>query len=36
VFHGRPDPDEALTGYKGRKLHHHIKAAPWISDHWRL
>lgn len=35
VFHGRPDPDEALRGYKGRKPHHHIRPAPWISDYWK-
>jgi hypothetical protein len=34
VFHGRPDPDEAIRGFKGRKLHHHIQAAPWIADFW--
>jgi hypothetical protein len=36
VFHGRPDPDEAITGYQGRKLHHRMLAAPWIKEHWRL
>lgn len=35
VFHGRPDPDEAIQGYKGKKPHHHMKAAPWILDHWK-
>lgn len=34
VFHGRPDPDEAITGYRGRKPHHHMLAAPWVADHW--
>jgi len=34
VFHGRPDPDEAIRGYRGRKPHHHTKPAPWIADHW--
>ena len=34
VFHGRPDPDEAIRGYRGAKIHHHIKAAPWIAEHW--
>ncbi len=34
VFHGRPDPDEAITGYHGRKIHHHMKAAPWIKTYW--
>lgn len=34
VFHGRPDPDEALRGYHSKKLRYQIKAAPWIADHW--
>lgn len=33
AFHGRPDPDEALVGYKG-KLHKSSRPAPWIKDHW--
>jgi len=36
VFHGRPDPDEAIRGFRGRKLHHHILPAPWIADYWKL
>jgi hypothetical protein len=36
VFHGRPDPDEAIRGYKGRKLHHRTLPAPWIEDYWKL
>lgn len=36
VFHGRPDPDEAIRGFHGRKLHHHMRPAPWIADHWKL
>jgi len=35
VFHGRPDPDEAIRGYTGRKPHHHMRAAPWLAEHWR-
>ena len=35
VFHGRPDPDEAIAGYRGKKAHHHLKPAPWIAGHWR-
>lgn len=34
VFHGRPDPDEAISGFKGKKPHHHMIASPWIEDHW--
>lgn len=36
VFHGRPNPDEAIIGFKGRKFHHRIRPAPWISEHWKL
>ena len=36
VFHGRPDPDEAIHGYRGRKLHHRTLPAPWIADYWTL
>lgn len=36
VFHGRPDPDEAVSGYKGKKLRHRMLPAPWISDYWKL
>ncbi|RME35550.1 MAG: hypothetical protein D6786_01665 [Gammaproteobacteria bacterium] len=35
VFHGRPDPDEALHGFHGRKLHHHVRPTPWIADYWQ-
>ena len=34
VFHGRPDPDEALAGYRPRKLHRRTRPAPWIADRW--
>jgi hypothetical protein len=35
VFHGRPDPDEAIRGFRGRKLHHRTLPAPWIGDYWK-
>jgi len=35
VFHGRPDPDEAIRGFRGRKLHHRTLPAPWIADYWK-
>ena len=35
VFHGRPDPDEAIRGYRGKKLRHHIRPAPWITKYWQ-
>lgn len=34
VFHGRPDPEEAIRGYKGKKIRHYIRPASWIVDHW--
>jgi hypothetical protein len=34
VFHGRPDPDEAMNGYRGTKLHHRNRPVPWIKTHW--
>lgn len=35
AFHGRPNPDQALEGYKGKKLHHSVKPVTWIQDYWR-
>jgi hypothetical protein len=34
AFHGRPNPDEAIGGYRGKKPHHHTRPAPWIAEHW--
>lgn len=36
VFHGNPDPDQAITGFRGTKAHHRILPAPWIPNYWRL
>lgn len=36
VFHGRPDPDEAYAGYKGKKLHHHTLPARWTDEFWKM
>lgn len=36
VFHGRPDPDEAIRGYRGKTARHSTLPAPWIADHWKL
>ncbi len=36
VFHGEPDPDEAIAGFKGRKLHHRTLPAPWIQEDWHV
>jgi len=34
AFHGRPDPDEAEHGFHGKKLHHHTRPCPWITENW--
>ena len=34
VFHGRPDPEEAIAGFKGKKPHHKIQPATWLSHFW--
>lgn len=33
VFHGRPDPDQAIQGYRG-KLRHITRPAPHLLEHW--
>lgn len=35
AFHGKPDPDEALVGYRGGKIHHYTKPAKWIGEYWK-
>lgn len=35
VFHGRPDPDQALAGWRPRRIHRRCLPAPWIAEHWR-
>ncbi|MBQ3525733.1 MAG: hypothetical protein IJA63_05605 [Akkermansia sp.] len=34
VFHGAPDPDEAIAGFKGKKLHHRVLPCKWILEDW--
>ncbi|MDA3926440.1 MAG: hypothetical protein PF904_17255 [Kiritimatiellae bacterium] len=34
VFHGRPDPDQALYGFKGKHANRHCLPASWIRDYW--
>ena len=34
VFHGRPDPDQAIHGYQFGNLHRKTRPAPWILDYW--
>ena len=33
VFHGHPNPHEALAGYRGRP-HRNCCPTPWIAEHW--
>lgn len=35
AFHGRPCPNEALGGYKGKRLHHNTRPAAWIAENWK-
>lgn len=34
IFHGLPNPPEAILGISG-KWYRHIQPSPWISEHWR-
>jgi hypothetical protein len=34
AFHGRPHPDQALEGFKGKKPHHYVRPAVWIKEYW--
>lgn len=34
AFHGRPNPDEAMQGFRGKKLHHKVMPTEWISPIW--
>ena len=33
LFHGLPNPPEAITGHSG-KWYRHIQPSPWIKDYW--
>jgi hypothetical protein len=35
VFHGKPDPDEAIVGFTGKRPNHKTLPAPWILDYWK-
>jgi hypothetical protein len=35
VFHGKPDPPDAIIGFSGKSLNHRALPAPWIAEHWR-
>ena len=33
-FHGNPDPDQAIAGYRGRHLNSWTRPAPWVAELW--
>lgn len=33
-FHGRPNPPDAIKGYKGRHLNAWVKPCPWVDEMW--
>lgn len=35
VFHGHPNPDEAIKGFKGKRLHHRTLPCKWIEKYWK-
>jgi hypothetical protein len=34
IFHGLPNPPEAIKGISG-KWYRHIQPSPWIVKHWK-
>ena len=35
VFHGHPNPHEALAGYRDGRPHRYCRPTAWIAEHWR-
>lgn len=35
IFHGHPEPDEAIAGVT-TKWYRHVRPTHWIRDHWKL
>lgn len=35
VFHGRPDPDQAIVGFRARHATRHSLPAPWVEKYWK-
>lgn len=33
VFHGNPNPPEAVVG-KSKNLYRHVRPTPWVAEHW--
>ncbi len=34
AFHGKPNPDQAIAGFKGTKPHHYVKPTEWVKTQW--
>jgi hypothetical protein len=34
AFHGKPDPEDVIHGYKGSKIHHSCRPTPWVTKYW--
>jgi len=34
VFHGRPNPDQAAYGFKGKRPHHYVRPTSWVREYW--
>lgn len=34
AFHGKPDPEDVINGYKGTRIHHHTRPTPWVTKNW--
>ena len=34
AFHGRPNPHEALVGYRSSRPHRNCRPTAWIAEHW--
>lgn len=35
-FHGHPNPDEAIAGYKGKHLNTWVKPCAWVKELWEV
>lgn len=35
-FHGHPNPDEAIVGYKGKHLNTWVKPCLWVKELWEI
>lgn len=33
-FHGKPDPDQAIAGFRGRHLNTWTRPCPWVKELW--